>query len=247
MTLPLYQVEAGALDGLTSGARYVLDGPEAHHAATVRRTGVGEWLMVGDGAGRRITAEVEALEGGALTLRVDDVCDEPMPEPRFTLVQALAKDGRDEDAIEAATEVGVDGIIPWQARRSIVQWKGAKAERALAKWRHVITRATKQSRRARAPELSPLLTSAELIGRAKGARLTLVLHESAAEPIVGVDLPPDGEVLVVVGPEGGIASDELDALREAGARIVRLGRTVLRSSSAGPAALAVLSSHARWR
>ncbi|WP_370894695.1 16S rRNA (uracil(1498)-N(3))-methyltransferase [Janibacter sp. GXQ6167] len=247
MTLALYQVDAGELDELAPGDDYLLGGPEGHHAATVRRTSVGERVMVGDGAGRRITAAVIAAGPGELTLRVEDASIEPEPSPRFVLVQALAKDGRDEDAIEAATEIGVDGVIPWQAQRSIVQWKGAKAERALTKWRHVITRATKQSRRARTPELTPLVSSVALIERVKGARLAVVLHESASEPLAALDLPDDGEVLLVVGPEGGIADEELAAFAEAGAHLVRLGSTVLRSSSAGPAALAVLSAQARWR
>jgi RNA methyltransferase, RsmE family len=83
--------------------------------------------------------------------------------------------------------------------------------------------------------------------RLQAAACALVLHESADRPLAGFDLPDAGDVVVVVGPEGGIAPEELDAFVEAGALTVRLGETVLRTSSAGAAALAVVSAATRWR
>jgi 16S rRNA (uracil1498-N3)-methyltransferase len=163
------------------------------------------------------------------------------------LVQALAKGDRDEQAIEAATELGVDEVVPWQAARSIVIWRGERAARSLRKWESVVLAATKQSRRARVPQVSQPANQAAVIRRIESAALALVLHEEAERPLAGIELPTSGDVVLIVGPEGGIAPDELTAFGAAGAVAVRLGPHVLRSSSAGPAALAVLSAAGRWR
>lgn len=247
MTLPLFLVDADALAVATPGSTVVLDGAEGRHAATVRRIGVGEWVLVSDGRGRRATADVLEARPGALVLRVGRVDQDPEPSPRFVLVQALAKGDRDDQAIEAATELGVDEVVPWQASRSVVVWRGDRAARSLAKWESVVTAATKQSRRSRMPSVSPLLTTRQLVDRLRAASLALVLHEEADRAIAAQALPDRGDIVLVVGPEGGISPEELEAFEGAGAVRVRLGTTVLRSSSAGPAALAVLSAAARWR
>ncbi len=247
MTLPLHLLAPEALAGRGVGDAVVLDGPEGRHAATVRRTRVGEHLLLTDGAGLRVEGEVVAVAGGTLDLRVVSVGSDPEPQPRFVLVQALAKNDRDDQAIEAATECGVDEVVPWQASRSVVQWRGERGEKAQRKWDAVLVAATKQSRRTRRPALAATATTADVTERVRGAAATFVLHEDATEALAGVTLPVSGDVLVVVGPEGGIAPDELAALADAGAVLVRLGGTVLRSSSAGPAALAVLSAMSRWR
>ncbi|MGG5258574.1 16S rRNA (uracil(1498)-N(3))-methyltransferase [Phycicoccus avicenniae] len=247
MTLPVHLVAAGALDAHTVGSLARLDGPEGRHAVVVRRTRVGERLVLADGAGRAVEGEVVHVERDLLDVRVDVVREDPEPSPRFVLVQALAKGDRDDQAVEAATECGVDEVVPWQAARSIVQWRGERGEKARRKWDAVLVAATKQSRRTRRPVLGPTSTTTDLVERARDAALVLVLHEDATEPLAAVALPEAGDVLVVVGPEGGIAPEEVAALEAAGARTVRLGSTVLRASSAGPAALAVLSAASRWR
>jgi 16S rRNA (uracil1498-N3)-methyltransferase len=162
-------------------------------------------------------------------------------------VQALAKNDRDDQAIEAATECGVDEVVPWQAGRSVVQWRGERGEKARRKWDAVLVAATKQSRRSRRPVLAPAATTADLVARVRAAAAAYVLHEDATVPLATVVLPDAGDVVVVVGPEGGVAPEEVALLEAAGAVTVRLGSTVLRSSSAGPAALAVLSAMSRWR
>ena len=247
MSLALYLVAAGSLDATSPGDLVVLDGPEGRHAVTVRRTQRGERLRLADGAGRVVTGEVESVDRAELSLRVDAVEADPEPSPRFVLVQALAKGDRDDQAIEAATELGVDEVVPWQAGRSIVQWRGERGDKAWRKWDAVLVAATKQSRRSRRPHLAPVVTTAGLASRIAAGGTAYVLHEDAGVRLAAQDLPADGEVLLVVGPEGGISPDELEAFRAAGAHTVRLGDTVLRSSSAGPAALAVLSAAARWR
>jgi 16S rRNA (uracil1498-N3)-methyltransferase len=247
MTLPLHLLGAEALAGRGVGDVVVLDGAEGRHAATVRRTRVGEHLLLTDGAGLRVEGEVVAVGAGTLDLRVLSVALDPPPTPRFVLVQALAKNDRDDQAIEAATECGVDEVVPWQAARCVVQWRGERGEKARRKWDAVLVAATKQSRRTRRPALAPTASTADLAARVQDAAAAYVLHEDASLPLASVTLPDAGDVLLVVGPEGGVSPEELDTLTGAGAIAVRLGGTVLRSSSAGPAALAVLSTSSRWR
>ncbi len=248
MTAPLFLVDPGALDGLAAGDVVDLTGPEAHHAATVVRLAPGEEVLVSDRGGARVSTRAESVAGDLVRLRVSARCDEPLPSLRLMLVQALAKDGRDEDAVEAATELGVDGVVPWQADRSIVRWKGPKVDKGLRKWANVVERAAKQSRRARWPHVEDLVTSAGLTQRCALPGVTpFVLHEDATTPLAAVDLPAEGEILLVVGPEGGISPQELERLEAAGALAVRLGPHVLRASTAGPAAIAVLSAMSRWR
>jgi 16S rRNA (uracil1498-N3)-methyltransferase len=247
VTHQLFVGDPDRVAAATVGGTLVLDGDEGRHAATVVRLRPGERCFVADGLGRRVLLEVTEVERTVVRGRVVEVTDDPPPSPRLVLVQALAKGDRDEQAVEAATELGVDEVVPWQAERSGVVWRGDRAEKSLAKWAAVVARATKQSRRARTPVTARHVALGGLVERARRAALTLVLHEDATEPLATVELPDAGDVLVVVGPEGGITDRELDALVEVGARPVRLGTTILRSSSAGPAALAVLSAASRWR
>ena len=247
MTHQLFLGDPEHLAAVGVGDPVRLEGDEGRHAATVVRLAPGERFYVADGAGRRVLAEADSVDKSLVVGTVVDVEVEDEPQQRLVLVQALAKGDRDDQAVEAATELGVDEVVPWQAERSIVVWRGERAAKSLAKWRAVVTRAAKQSRRSRLPVVAEPVTTTRLAERVRTASLTLVLHEEATEPLAGVDLPASGDVLVVVGPEGGIAPREVEALVAAGALPVRLGGTILRASSAGPAALAVLSAVSRWR
>ena len=246
MTHQLFLGDPAAVAEVVVGSSLLLDGDEGRHAAAVVRLRPGEHYFVADGAGRRVLLEATDVDRAWVRGRVLGVADEPEPAPRLVLVQALAKGDRDEQAVEAATELGVDEVVPWQAERSVVVWRGDRAVKSLAKWAAVVVRATKQARRARMPVTSPAVGLEPLVARVEASALTLVLHEDATEPLASVVLPEAGDVLVVVGPEGGITGRELEALTAAGARAVRLGSTILRASSAGPAALAVLSARTRW-
>ncbi|HET8768549.1 16S rRNA (uracil(1498)-N(3))-methyltransferase [Phycicoccus sp. M110.8] len=247
MTLPLFLVDPALVASAAPGGAVLLDGPEGRHAATVRRITVGERVLLSDGAGRRLVCEVAGAGRAELDLRVLEVEQVPEPRPRFVLVQALAKGDRDDQAVEAATECGVDEVVPWQAARCIVQWRGERGEKARGKWVATVVAAAKQSRRARVPVVAELATTKALAARVAGAAAAYVLHEDATTSLASQALPDEGDVVVVVGPEGGITPEEVAALEAAGAVAVRLGDTVLRSSSAGPAALAVLSAAGRWR
>ena len=245
MTAALFLIDAGRLDGVTDGSPLVLDGPEGRHAATVKRIEPGETVLVADGSGTVAQCTVAAAYKDRLDLVVVSTEQQTPQLPRVTLVQALAKGDRDDQAIEAATELGVDEVVPWQAERSIVQWKGERGAKAARKWEQVVRAAAKQSRRATVPVVGPMLDRRGLAGLANG-RSVFVLHEDATTALADVDLAGVEELAIVVGPEGGISPAELSVLEDAGARIVRLGPHVLRSSSAGPAALAVVMSGTRW-
>lgn len=250
MTAALYRLPDRALTGRGVGDVVVLDGEEGHHAVTVKRAQVGEEILLADGSGCLGHGEIVRLGPGSADVRLTAIEEAAVDGPRFVLVQALAKGGRDEQAVEAATELGVDGVLAWQARRCIVRWRPERAAKSLEKWRAVGVAAAKQSRRATIPEVTGPVSTADLARRLGGAdapAAVFVLHEDAEEPLAAATLPEGGEVWLVVGPEGGIAPEELDALTAVGARTVRLGPTVLRSSSAGPAALAVLNAMGRWR
>jgi 16S rRNA (uracil1498-N3)-methyltransferase len=247
VSAPLFLLPSGALAHAEPGTLLRLDGPEGRHAADVTRLGVGEELLLADGSGRLAHCEVTEVGKAQLDAVVRSLTQEPEASPRFTLVQALAKGDRDLLAIEVGTELGVDAVVPWQADRSISRWRGERVTKGLRKWEQTLLAATKQARRARVPELADLADRHAVVERIAAADLALVLHEEATEPLATVVPPKDGEVVLVVGPEGGITPEETAAFVAAGARPVRLGSTVLRTSTAGSAAVAVLSGQARWR
>lgn len=269
MTNPVFFASTPELAGLKAGDTFILGGPEGHHARTVKRLGPGEPVDIVDGAGLRVSGHL-LDDGDGLPVAVTTVRQEPAHSPSLVLVQALAKGGRDELAIEAATELGIDAVVPWQADRSIVRWKMDKAEKGRTKWQTTVRAAAKQARRARVPEVHPCLGSAGLVDMTSEANVALILHEDADssiaslldDPAVAVvmgghqpgteELQAAGNsendasakplsVLLIVGPEGGISGQETAALTAAGAVAVRLGPHVLRSSTAGPAAISVLN------
>ena len=281
MTAPVFILTSDTLEPAGAAARAVagdvltLTGPEARHAVSVRRLRTGERVDLVDGAGLRLVCE--AMRPGApaagdrpdrsvrpdrprrsggpdrLTVRVLERVEEPEPPVRLALVQAPAKGGRDEQAVETATEVGVDLVVPWRAGRCVSVWNGPRAARGCARWEATAREAAKQARRARVPRVERDRSTRELaawvreVTDAGGA--VLVLHEEAGTPIGAAALPEPGGgmppvLAVVVGPEGGIGEEEVAALEGAGARAVRLGPHVMRTASAGPVALALLAERA---
>ncbi|GAA4206659.1 16S rRNA (uracil(1498)-N(3))-methyltransferase [Actinocatenispora rupis] len=242
MSLALFLV-----DVLPATGAYRLAGAEGHHAADVQRLRVGERLLLGDGAGGVAECVVDAAGKGFLDLRVESTVRTPTPAPALVVAQGLAKGERSELAVQAMTEVGVDAVVPWQATRSVVRWRGERGEKARQRWVSVAREAAKQSRRAYLPEVAGCVDTPALAARLGSAAAGFVLHEEATVPLTAVDLPAAGEVLLVVGPEGGIDPAELAAFTAAGAVPVRLGTAVLRTSTAGVAALAVLNARTgRW-
>lgn len=244
----VFAVEQGALGSSEQPAgEVVLDGTEGHHAAQVRRVQVGEAVDVVDGSGVRTVCVVTAVERGRVVLRVEHWAQEPAAVPRVVVVQALAKGDRGERAVELLTEVGVDEIVPWQAARSVAQWSGERGERALGRWRATARESSKQSRRARFPEVGGVLSTAQVASRLRGADLAIVLAGDSPRSLPEFVLPRSGDVLIVVGPEGDLTDQELATFDSAGARRASLGPTVLRTSSAGAVATAVVLAGTRWQ
>jgi 16S rRNA (uracil1498-N3)-methyltransferase len=174
------------------------------------------------------------------------------PSPRVTIVQALPKSDRSELAIELATEAGADEFLAWQSDRCVARWAGAaKAEKGLRRWQAVARSAARQSRRPYVPPVTSLVSTKELAAKVSsmsGRAVVLVLHESATQPLTSVGLADADSLMLIIGPEGGIGDDELAVLTGAGATAVRLGPSVLRTTSAaavGLGALGVLTP--RWR
>ncbi|WP_030757397.1 MULTISPECIES: 16S rRNA (uracil(1498)-N(3))-methyltransferase [unclassified Streptomyces] len=247
MTAPVFVVEE-----VPAGPEFVLDGPEGRHAVSVKRLNPGEDVVLTDGRGHWAEGVVKAAEGKDRLVVMDlhSIEEEPEPEVRITVVQALPKGDRGELAVETMTETGVDAIVPWQASRCITQWRGDRGAKSLAKWRATAREAGKQSRRVRFPEVAEALSTKQVAALLADADLAMVLHEdrdTPSEALATAELPKAGSVVLVVGPEGGVSPEELAAFAEAGAHPYRLGRSVLRTSTAGTAAVAVLLARTgRW-
>jgi 16S rRNA (uracil1498-N3)-methyltransferase len=240
---PLFLVSPGDLAGPT----VMLSGPEGHHAAAVRRLRVGERADVGDGAGTVAQGVVTATGKDSVALDLLAVRVVPAPRPRLIVAQALPKGDRGELAVELMTEIGVDTVIPWAADRSITRWQGERGEKALAKWRATAREAAKQSRRAWLPDVTSLTTTAPLAKIVATAALAIVLEADTPLKLHEVALPETGDIVLLVGPEGGISPAERAAFRDTGAVEARMGPTVLRTSTAGAAAAAILLTKAgRW-
>ncbi|MFC4555207.1 16S rRNA (uracil(1498)-N(3))-methyltransferase [Georgenia faecalis] len=279
MSAPVFLAAAAELAGARPHATVTVRGDEARHAVSVRRIRAGEVVELVDGAGTRVRGTVAHAAPDALSVAVDDVTHEPAPDVALVLVQALAKGGRDEQAVETATEAGVDAVVPWQSERCISVWAGAKAARGRERWAAVARAAAKQSRRAWVPPVRDLVVGRALVAATQATvaagGAVLVLHEEATTPLAAATLPagppsappagpatpssPAGpptppvappatpEVLVVVGPEGGLTDGEVEALVGAGGQAVRLGPHVVRTSTAGPLAVASLAQRlGRW-
>lgn len=234
-----------------AGALATVDGDEGFHAANVRRLRSGEEIDLSDGAGLMAHCIVEETGKGRLTARVLERHTVAPAAPTVTVVQALPKSDRSELAVELATEAGADEFVAWQAARSVARWDGPKADKGLRRWRAVARAAARQSRRPYVPAVTGLVPTPELVRRiaadtAAGATV-LALHESATAPIAELPLAQAESLILIVGPEGGISDDEMSAFVEAGAVAVRLGPTVLRTSTAAAVALGALGALTpRW-
>jgi len=228
------------VDDVPGAGPFQLTGPEGRHAATVRRLRVGEHLMLTDGRGGVAPATVLHVGRGELTVQVDASEQIAAPAVRVTLVQAVPKGDRGELAVELATEAGVDALVPWAAQRCIARWGADRAPHSVLRWRAAAREAAKQSRRPFVPDVADLADTPAVTGLIGRSAAALVLHESATAPLRAAELPDTGDVVLIVGPEGGLTEEELTVFQAAGAVPVRLGPQVLRTSTAGAVALGAL-------
>ncbi len=242
MTLPVF---VGPVTGARVGDTVEVDGPEAHHAVVVRRLRLGEGVVLVDGAGTSATGTVSAAAKRSFEVTVSEVTTSPRPTPVVTVVQAIPKGDRAELAVEVLTEVGADRIVPWAAARCVGVWRGDRAVKSLARWRATAREAAKQSRRSWLPEVTEQLTTPDVAALLASVDLAVVLHEAATSSLADLHVEGVDSVAVVVGPEGGITDEELAAFADA--HVVRMGESVLRTSTAGVAAVAALLSRtSRW-
>jgi 16S rRNA (uracil1498-N3)-methyltransferase len=234
------------LDVLPDTDELLVGGDEGRHAVDVLRLAPGEQVRVGDGHGTVAEGAVVSAGPDGLRVAVSARFEVPAQTPEFVLVQALPKGDRGPLAVDLATELGVDRIVPWTAARCVTRWRDDRIAKGVAKWRSAARAAAKQSRRPRVPEVTDPMTTREVCGMLADVDLAVVLHEQARRPLSGLQIPGEGAIAVIVGPEGGLTDGEVVAFRAAGAHAVRLGPEVLRTSTAGAAALAALSVRSRW-
>jgi 16S rRNA (uracil1498-N3)-methyltransferase len=241
VTASVFLVDPASL--ARAGDTYVLDGPEGRHAVAVSRIAIGERIHVVDGGGTRLIGVVREYQGkDSCVIAVESIERMPEPSPRLIVVQALPKSEHGELAVDLLTQAGVDVIVPWTASRCVTQWRGDRAEKSRAKWAQAAHAATKQSRRARTPEIRDISTLSEVASIVSAASAAFILHEEATDLLGTRQVPDSGDIVLVVGPEGGISPEEITALIGAGAHSVLVGANVLRSSSAGALGIAALMS-----
>ena len=233
--------------GCAVGQIVVIDGDEGHHAVRVRRIAVGEPVELVDGLGTRVHGLVREVGKATCSAEVLTVATEPQPTPRITVLQALVKKDRSDQAIELLTESGVDCIIPWRAQRS-------QSREVPAKWARLVVESSKQSRRARFPRIEAMVdtnAAVEWVRERATRAVVLVCHESRAARSITDALRAGalaGEYVIVIGPEGGLTDEETEGFIAAGAQPVWLGPTVMRAATAGAVATAIVSALTnRWQ
>lgn len=244
----MFHVEPSELAPLTAGEWFTLRGDEGFHAATVQRLQPGESVMLADGLGRLAHGTVMDVPAkDELVVSIVAITEAPPPSPRLIVVQAIPKGERGELAVEMLTEVGVDVIVPWAASRCVAVWKGDKIEKGVEKWKATARESAKLARRPRTPQLSALASTDDVVRLIRNTSPAWVLHEEGEARLSGKTMPMSGDIVLVVGPEGGVSPDELARFSEAGAEVVKLGPSVLRSSTAGAVAAGiVLARTTRW-
>ena len=245
MSLPVHLVPS--LADVAVGAVVTVEGSEAHHAVAVRRLRVGETVALTDGAGTTVQGEVRSTGRRVFEVTVSAVSSAPAPSPAVVVVQALPKGDRGELAVEMLTEIGASSIVPWSAARCVAAWRGERTAKSLARWRSTAREAAKQARRSWFPAVEELASTSDVAAVLSSVDLAVVLHEEASTPLASLDVPHTGMLAVVVGPEGGLTDEEVAAFTAAGAHPVRMGAEVLRTSTAGVAAVsALLARTPRW-
>jgi 16S rRNA (uracil1498-N3)-methyltransferase len=238
MVEPLFKYELP----LAVGQTVALQGEEGHHAASVRRMRVGEAIALTDGHSTHARGVVASVAAKSLEVNIESLSTLATPSPRFSLVQALAKGDRDELAVQAATELGVYGVMPWQSERSVSKWEGPKVAKSVARWQSISEEASKQSLRPLFAQVHNPVSSKELAKLISESEAEwLILDPTASQSIASVESSQKSEYFLVVGAEGGITDHELQMFESAGAKRVHLGSGILRTSTAGMAALAFLA------
>ena len=221
----------------TVGARYEFDSEDAHHAIKVLRISAGEIFNLSDGNGSWSLVSVDNVNKKSMKVTVLETGYQEALKENFTIIQAIPKGDRIKESIEMSTEGGADRIVMWKAARSI-----GRADEKIEKLQQTAREASKQSRRFRIPAVVGVATTKEIIDEIAKVDLALVFHESATMTISQVVSPGAQKIAIIIGPEGGLTDEELETFAGAGAKVVLMGRPILRSAHAGLAALAAVNT-----
>ena len=220
-----------------------VDGDEAHHGVNVLRLKTSEEVKISDGVGNWGVGTVSQVNKKSFTVEILDRGFEPTSKQRVVVVQAILKNDANKEAVDFLTQVGADEIIPWQSQHSI----GKFDDKSLSKWQSAARESSRQSRRVRIPVISNAYSTENLISKIKGLQNIFVLHESAENRLSQIEINQEADVILIVGPEGGLSEIEVNTFVDAGAKIVRLGESVLRAANAGAAAASVVMSRTgKW-
>ncbi len=221
----------------TVGAIYEFDSEDAFHAIKVLRIAAGEIFNLSDGKGAWSRVNVLNVNKKSMSVKVLETGFEEALPQQFTIVQAIPKGDRIKESIELSTEGGADRIVMWKATRSI-----GRADEKIDKLQNTAREASKQSRRFRIPEVVGVASTDSVVDEIAKADLALVFHESAVQTISQIVTPGATKVAIIIGPEGGLTDEELETFAAAGAKVVLMGRPILRSAHAGLAALAAVNT-----
>ncbi|KON82290.1 16S rRNA (uracil(1498)-N(3))-methyltransferase [Azoarcus sp. PA01] len=212
----------------------------AHHALRVLRLRDGDPLVLFDGRGGELAARLQVRGRDAFAVRGEHHALERESPLSLVLVQALASGEKMDWIVQKAVELGVSGLVPLQAERSVLKLSGDRAQKRVAHWQQVAISACEQSGRNRVPDIAPITGLREYLGSADGAS-RLVLTPVDGRRLVSF-ARPETALHLLVGPEGGWSDDELAVCRAAGCVPVGLGPRVLRTETAGLAAVATLQA-----
>ena len=227
-----------------AGGRVTFDASESRHLARVLRLRPGDTVLATDGAGHDYTVRIESLgeaTTGTVLAEATGVAASPLV---ITLIQGVPKGDRMETIVRAATELGVARLRPALCERTIVHLEMGRWRDRARRWQRVAREAAKQCGRAVIPEVEPPRPLADWLAAGEPTDLALCLWEGEGTPLARVlaTTASSRSAVIVIGPEGGLARQEVDAARAHGLTVTSLGPRILRTETAGPAIIAILQS-----
>jgi 16S rRNA (uracil1498-N3)-methyltransferase len=225
---------------LGPGRRHTLAGDAANHIARVLRLESGDPLTVFDGRGGEYAARIEAIRKDAVIIELQERSAANRESPLLlTLAQGVSRGERMDWVVQKATELGVTGIVPLLTERTVVKLDARQSERKLAHWQGIAVAACEQSGRDRIPDIAAAVGLHEFLRGIDQRAARLLLSPTGAQRVDDLQAP-EGGIIVLIGPEGGLAESEQRAALAAGFVAVRLGPRVLRTETAAVAALTLL-------
>ena len=228
-----------------SGDKIRLEGGDVNHMKNVLRMKLHEKAEISDGESRTYLCEVEAYEEDAAVLHIlEEMEADTEPASKLYLFQGLPKSDKMELIVQKAVELGVYQVIPVAMKRSVVRLDDKKAAKKADRWNSIAESAAKQAGRSRIPEVTMPLSYKEALKMAEELDVTLLPYELAGGMKVTREvirqIKSGQSVGIFIGPEGGFEPEEVDAAVSMGAKVIPLGRRILRTETAGLATLAVL-------